>query len=116
MKRICTLLSGILCLLLSSCIDHEAENARIREQLIAEGVEIKISEFIQHEWGKCVDQARTMAVARADSIIRANAKEESVEPVQKPPKPNRPDKPPIRVLPDSLRLAVPTGRDSTRNK
>jgi hypothetical protein len=93
----------ILSVLTLSCSDRRAERDLAREQLIADGVEIKVSEFREREWQKCVEQARSLAVARVDSLIRAMARQDAIEPVFKPPKPERPVKPDTRVLPDSLR-------------
>lgn len=86
-----------------SCVDLDSEDSELRQQLIDEGVEIRISEFRTREWAKCVENARAKAIASADSIIRARAKHEAVEQIIKPPKPDRPAQPPVKTLPDSLR-------------
>lgn len=96
---------GATIFLLNGCSDH-SEQAAVRERLIAEGMEIKIEEFRTREWKKCLDRARTLAIAEADSVIRARAREEAVEPVNKPAKPERPMKPETRILPDSLREKI----------
>ena len=116
MKAAILTIFGFLSLCLVSCVDHEKEDTLLREKLVAEGVEIKISEFKQREWDKCVEQARMKAVAKADSIIRALAKQEAVEPVQKPPKPERPEKPAVKILPDSIRQKAVIEPDSIINQ
>ena len=96
----------ILSVLTLSCSDRRAERDLAREQLIADGVEIKVSEFREREWQKCVEHARTLAVVRVDSLIRAMARLDAIEPVFKPPKPDRPVKPEIKEVPDSLKQKV----------
>jgi len=115
MKSMKLLSLGVLCMILASCVDHEAESASLHEQIVSEGVQIKISEFRQHEWDKCLEQARDLAIANADSIIRAMAKQEAVEPVQKPPKPERPIKPEVKILPDSVMQKASVKQDSIQD-
>jgi hypothetical protein len=114
MKIIFIVFLGALLTSISSCIDHEAESAE-REQIIAEGVQIKVSEFHQREWEKCIAQARAKAVQEVDSLIRATAKQQAIEPVIKPPKPERPVKPEIRMLPDTVRPKAGHRQDTIRN-
>ena len=115
MKSMKLLSLSVLCMILASCVDHEAETASFREQIVSEGVRIRISEFRQREWDKCLEQARDLAIANADSMIRAMAKQEAVEPVQKPPKPERPVKPEVRILPDSVMRKASVKKDSIQD-
>lgn len=89
-----------------ACVDHDKDSAAIREKIISEGVQIRISEFREREKSKCLEQARQIAIAQVDSLIRVGARLDPIEPVIKPPKPERPDKPEPKVLPDSLRAKV----------
>ncbi len=97
-------ISTIVVLLFCSCLDMDKVSESHRRAIIAEGVEIRVSEFRKNAWNKCLEEAQRKAVARADSIIRAMAREEAVEPIVRPPKPERPGKPPIKLLPDSIRV------------
>lgn len=101
----CVFYISVGCILLSciACVDPNAESTAMRDQIVAEGVQIRIAEFRQRAWDNCVEQARGEAVAEVDSIIRALAKYNAVEPVDKPPKSARPEKPETKVLPDSLK-------------
>jgi hypothetical protein len=93
----------LLCIILPACVDHNASNSPELQTLIAEGVKIRIAEFEEREWEKCMTQALNLAIAEVDSLIRATAKQDAVEPVLKPPKPERPGKRPVKTLPDSIR-------------
>ncbi|HLF63965.1 MAG TPA: hypothetical protein VI603_09435 [Saprospiraceae bacterium] len=97
-----------------SCLDHDKDSAAYREKIVTEGIQIRISEFRQREWSKCLEQARIEAVVQVDSLIRAGAREDAIEPVIKPPKPERPEKPETRKIPDSLK--VKAKRDSIEQK
>ncbi len=73
-----------------------------QQKIIDEGVEIKIEEFIKRQNSRCWEKAVTTAISRVDSMVRAGALESRIDPVEKPPRPNKPDKPAIKLLPDSL--------------
>jgi hypothetical protein len=92
----------VLLMTLSSCLDLKREDPVVLQQIINDGVEIRVSEFKEREWIECIAQAEQLAVAKADSIIRARARYEAVEPIIKPPKPDRPVKPPTKVLTDTV--------------
>ncbi|MDX1476525.1 MAG: hypothetical protein R3301_02425 [Saprospiraceae bacterium] len=74
------------------------------EEIVEQGVAIKVEDFRARQLRICKDRALDMAIARVDSLIRARAREEAVTPIQKPPKPQKPAFPEVRVLPDSVRL------------
>lgn len=90
----------------TACVDHDKDSAALREKIVAEGVQIRISEFLEREKEKCLEQARQIAIAQVDSLIRVGARLEPIEPVIKPPKPERPEKPVPKVLPDSVKAKV----------
>jgi hypothetical protein len=110
MKALYHILLAFVALSMTSCFDHDKDSAAKREQIVAEGVQIRIAEFREREQTKCLEQARQEAVAQVDSLIRAGARYDAIEPVIKPPKPERPEKPPSKILPDSLKEK--TKRDS----
>lgn len=93
----------LISLCFASCVDHDKDGAALREKIIAEGVQIRIAEFREREETKCLEQARQIAIAQVDSLIRVGARLDPIEPVIKPPKPERPEKPEPKVLPDSVR-------------
>lgn len=72
------------------------------EEIIARGVQIKVEDFRAKQQRICRENAVDAAVVKADSLIRARARYEAVEPKVKPPKPNRPEKPEVKIIPDSL--------------
>ncbi|MDX1406731.1 MAG: hypothetical protein R3330_01325 [Saprospiraceae bacterium] len=74
------------------------------DEIIARGVEIKVEDFRLRQLQICRDRALKAAVTRVDSLIRAQARQQAVTPIRKPPKPQRPDFPVVRILPDSLVL------------
>jgi len=86
-----------------SCVDLDREDPADMQRLVNEGLKIRLADFKQKEWAKCLEEARQRAISEADSIIRARARLEAIQPVPKPPKPNRPDKPMTKTVPDSLR-------------
>jgi hypothetical protein len=98
------LISLLTSVTLSACLDLKREDPLVLQKIIDEGVTIRIAEFKGREWTKCLQQAEQRAVIQADSIIRARARMESIEPIPTPPKPDRPVKPPTKVLPDSTRV------------
>lgn len=73
-----------------------------RQEIIDRGVEIKIEEYIKRQETRCMERALTEAVALVDSMVRAGAVEMRIDPVIKPPRPGKPDKPVLKTLPDSL--------------
>jgi thermostable 8-oxoguanine DNA glycosylase len=99
-----------LCLCIASCADTGEEDRLLNQEVIEEGVRIRVEEFRSREWSKCLEEAQRLAIIRADSIIRARAKTEAIEAIIKPPRPDKPVKPQLRTLPDSLRRQP--GRDS----
>ena len=72
------------------------------DEIIARGIEIKVEEFRIRQIRICREKVLKVAVAHSDSLIRVVAREQAVEPVVKPPKPQRPEKPAMKILPDSL--------------
>jgi hypothetical protein len=87
----------------SSCVDHSSGDTEARKKVIDEGVKIKVGEFRDREWARCMEQARQLAVAEVDSMVRLGARNDAIEPVVKPPKPTKPPKPDMQTLPDSLK-------------
>jgi len=73
-----------------------------QQAIIDQGVEIKIEEYIKRQETRCFERAVIDAVSRVDSMVRAGALEERIDPVVKPPRPDKPDMPTIKQLPDSL--------------
>ena len=103
MRKLLHIVIGTLLFSAFACVDHNAGAAEARKQLIAEGVQIKLSEFRAREWAECIERARQQAVTEVDSMIRIGARNDAIEPVIKPPKPLKPPKPDIKTLPDSLK-------------
>jgi len=73
-----------------------------QQEIIDRGVEIKIEEYVKRQNDRCWERAVATAVAKVDSMVRAGALESRIDPVVKPPRPNKPGKPVIKQLPDSL--------------
>ena len=73
-----------------------------QQEIIDRGVEIKIEDFIKRQQTRCWERALSTAVTRVDSMVRAGALEMRIDPVIKPPRPDRPSKPAIKQLPDSM--------------
>ena len=92
-----------MCVVLTGCVDLDHEDSAIREQLVEEGVILRVEDFKARQWRSCIEKAQSEAIARADSTLRAMARQEAVEPIAKPPKPDRPDRPAVKELPDSLK-------------
>ncbi len=92
---LCVILFGIL---LMSAQDHDEDELKI----IAQGVEIKIEEFLIRHEKNCRERAVTNAVGIVDSMVRAGGYERRVKSVEKPLRPSKPGMPAIKSLPDSL--------------
>lgn len=103
MKRTLHILFFSASIMAVSCVDYNAGETEARKKLIEEGVQIKVGEFRDREWARCIQQARDLAVAEVDSMIRLGARNDAIEPVVKPPKPTKPPKPDMQTLPDSLK-------------
>lgn len=73
-----------------------------RERIIERGIQIKVEEFRTRQMAECRNRAIELAVVRVDSIIRAMARHHMIDPVQKPPRSTKPEKPEIKQLPDTL--------------
>lgn len=106
MKRILTgiLALSIALLLFTSQKGHR--EALTREEIIERGVHIKVEEFRDTQIRKCRERAIKAAEAQVDSMIRAMARDEQIDPVVKPPKTIKPDKPEVRELSDTIREAL----------
>ena len=94
------MISTVLCafLLLSSQQGFDQD----RQDIIDEGVRIKIEDYVIRQETGCWERAVTEAVALVDSMVRAGALTSRVDPIDKPPRPGKPGKPVIKQLPDSL--------------
>ena len=94
------ILALVAALGLTSCDREERQNQMIVEQ----GVKIKIDEFVARRNKICHDDAVKRAMVVADSILREEGFRTRIEPVEKPPVAQKPSRPAIRTLPDSVRM------------
>ena len=100
-------------LLLTSCgpLDDTSE---IDEDVVAEGVRIKMAEFYARQENECRQAAVEIALKRVDSLVRTGELIPPVNPVIKPDKPSKPEMPPIKTLPDTVSHdLIRQTRDST---
>ena len=98
-NRVVVILGLIGCItLLPSC---ELEEQR-KKEIIAEGVEIKIDQFVARRERICREEAIDKAMVIVDSILRVEGLDTRIKPVEKPPVAQKPGKPTIKTLPDSL--------------
>jgi hypothetical protein len=92
---VCTMTCSFLLL---SAHDFSKE----QQEIIDRGVEIRIEEYVKRQEDRCWERAVTAAVSQVDSMVRAGALESRIDEIVKPPRPDKPGKPLIKHLPDSL--------------
>lgn len=106
MKRILTgiLALSIALLLFTAQKGHKEDLTR--EEIIERGVRIKVEEFRATQIRRCRERAIQAAESKVDSMIRAMARDNQIDPKIKPPKTIKPVKPEVRELHDTIREAL----------
>lgn len=84
-----------------------------REEIIAQGVEIRLESFRKRKMQDCRERAIERAVVMADSIIRVRVLEK-MGLTTEGDKPFKPDKPEFKKLKDTLELKPLFDKDSAR--
>jgi hypothetical protein len=96
-------IAALGCAFLFLCCQTAEDDDLKRQEIIENGVRIKVEEFSKLQMRKCRERAVKAAEARVDSLIREMARDEQINPIAKPPKKVKPERPQVRQLPDTLR-------------
>ena len=74
------------------------------KEIIERGAELQVEAYVKRLQNECKQRAITRAMVIVDSLIRTQGLNERIEPIDKPPRPDRPIRPPVKTIPDSLTL------------
>ena len=100
MKRMLYVISCVV--ILGALFAFDQQKSPGQEEAVAIGIEMKVDQFIRKQRSDCRIKAIIIAEQRVDSLMRVWSRNQEIDTLSKPPRPGKPDMPPIRNLPDSL--------------
>ncbi len=101
MKRIWLISLVAVCSTTLLCAQDFTEDEKA---IIERGAQLQVESYINRVQRECKRRAIDRALLIVDSLMRTDGLNSRIEPVDKPARPQRPGKPPIKKIPDTLKL------------
>lgn len=91
----------LLCL---CCLSCERDDTELRQQMIERQIQDRLQNYMEVEKRRCMAKVMEEASALADSLLRANPVFITLDSLQRPPVPSRPDRPEFERRKDSIKI------------